>query len=253
MKITKEIPSDWRNLQNLVCKYLNQAGYCAEVAKTIDTVRGKLEVDVFATAENELLKRFICECKFWKTAVPKEKIHAFRTQVQDSGSMVGIFISSAGYQSGAVEAAKCSNVLLKDWDGFVELIANQWLRRRLIHLKKVVGPLSIYTDPMDVPKEIFSFPKDAEKYREMANKYMRIYMVSASLGMGVFDKESIELDGIMFDDLNSLFDYVENTAVKAIREFDELFEKYPIEQWKFDCLDYMGVGMLKGLLNEEWM
>ena len=52
MKITNEIPKDWRHLQDLVCKYLNQAGYSAEVAKTINTVRGKVEVDVFVTAKN---------------------------------------------------------------------------------------------------------------------------------------------------------------------------------------------------------
>lgn len=251
MKITNEIPTDWRNLQDLVCKYLNQAGYTAEVAKTIDTVRGKVEVDVFATAKNELLKQFICECKFWKTAVPKEKIHAFRMQVQDSGSMVGIFISTAGYQAGAIEAASCSNVLLKDWDGFIALIANQWLKRRMVHLKRVVAPLSIFTDPMDVPEEIFSVPEDAEKYRAMAAKYMPIYMVAASLGMGVFDEESVELDGNHFEDFNSLFDYIENIAVSAISEFEQLFEKYPKEQWKFDCLDHMGIGMLRGILNED--
>ena len=251
MKITNEIPKDWRHLQDLVCKYLNQAGYSAEVAKTINTVRGKVEVDVFVTAKNELLKQFICECKFWQTAVPKEKIHAFRMQVQDSGSMVGIFISTAGYQSGAIEAASCSNVLLKDWDGFIALIANQWLKRRLIHLKKVVGPLSIYTDPMDVPEEIFSVPDDAATYKEMAVKYMPVYIVAASLGMEVFDKESVELNGNLFEDFNSLFDYIENIAVSAISEFEQLFEKYPKEQWKFDCLDHMGIGMLRGILNED--
>lgn len=249
MRITNEFPTDWKNLQDLVCKYLNQAGYCAEVSKTIDTVRGEVEVDVFATAKNELLKQFICECKFWKTAVPKEKIHAFRTQVQDSGSMVGIFISSAGYQSGAIEAANCSNVLLKDWDGFIELITNQWLNHRMIHLKKVVGPLSIYTDPMDVPEEIFAVSEDAEKYKMMAAKYMPIYMIAASLGMGVLEKESVELNGRIYDDLNSLFDYIENTAVTAISEFEKLFEKYPKEQWKFDCLDHMGIGMLRGMID----
>lgn len=251
MDITKEIPTDWRNLQDLVCKYLNQAGYSAEAAKTIDTVRGKLEVDVYATTKNELLKKFICECKFWKTAVPKEKIQAFRMQVQDSGSMVGIFISSAGYQSGAIEAARCSNVLLKDWNGFIELIANQWLKRRMVHLKRVVGPLSIYTDPMDVPEEIYSVPDDAEKYKALAAKYMPLYMVAASLEMGMFDKESVELEGNHFEDFNSLFDYIEKTAVVAIDEFEQLFERYPKQQWKFDCMDHMAISMLRGILNED--
>lgn len=119
----------------------------------------------------------------------------------------------------------------------------------MIHLKKVVGPLSIYTDPMDVPEEIFAVSEDAEKYKMMAAKYMPIYMIAASLGMGALEKESVELNGRIYDDLNSLFDYIENTAVTAISEFEKLFEKYPKEQWKFDCLDHMGIGMLRGMID----
>ena len=46
MFLTSEIPTSWIDLQDKVCKYLVQAGYHAETAKTIDTVRGKVEVDV---------------------------------------------------------------------------------------------------------------------------------------------------------------------------------------------------------------
>lgn len=73
MFLTSEIPTSWIDLQDKVCEYLVQAGYHAETAKTIDTVRGKVEVDVYATAEDEMLKQFICECKYWDSAVPKEK------------------------------------------------------------------------------------------------------------------------------------------------------------------------------------
>lgn len=146
MFLTSEIPTSWIDLQDRVCKYLVQAGCHAETAKTIDTVRGKVEVDVYATAEDEMLKQFICECKYWDSAVPKEKIHAFRTVVQDSGSMFGIFISKSGYQSGAIEAASCSNVLLKDWNSFIDMISLKWYKNRLRKLTKIAGPLSIYTD-----------------------------------------------------------------------------------------------------------
>lgn len=67
MRITNEVPENWKDLQDKVCKYLNQAGYHAEVDKTIEMVRGKVEVDVFANSNNELLKQFMCKCKFWKT------------------------------------------------------------------------------------------------------------------------------------------------------------------------------------------
>lgn len=125
MTITNEVPTDWKDLQDKVCKYLNQASYHAESPKMIETVRGSVEVDVFVTSDDELLKQFVCECKYLDTPVPKEKIHAFRTVVQDSGSMLGLFISKNGFPKGAIEAASCSNVILKDWKGFLDLIANQ--------------------------------------------------------------------------------------------------------------------------------
>ena len=50
MRITNEVPESWQDLQDKVCKYLNQAGYHAETTKTIEMVRGKVEVDVFATS-----------------------------------------------------------------------------------------------------------------------------------------------------------------------------------------------------------
>lgn len=134
MKITNEVPSDWKDLQNKVCKFLNEAGYDSESPKTIKTVRGDVEVDVFSISNDEFIKQFICECKFWNTPVPKEKIHAFRTVVHDSGSMVGIFISKNGYQSGAYEAAYCSNVLLKDWDGFIDLIEDKWVKKTIFKI-----------------------------------------------------------------------------------------------------------------------
>ena len=167
LKITNEVPTSWKDLQDKVCKYLNQAGYNAVSPKTIKLVRGDVEVDVFVTAKEELLKQFICECKFWDTPVPKEKIHAFRTVVQDSGSMLGIFISKNGYQKGAIEAAYCSNVLLKDWDGFIELIAEQWLKRRFQQVLRLCYPLGVYNDPLDVSEQVFHDKTTKAQYEKL--------------------------------------------------------------------------------------
>ena len=81
MRITNEVPESWQDLQDKVCKYLNQAGYHAETTKTIEMVRGKVEVDVFATSDDELLKQFICECKYWETPVPR--VNAWYLYIED--------------------------------------------------------------------------------------------------------------------------------------------------------------------------
>ena len=116
MKFTDRCPATWKELQDDVALLLNQSGYRAVSPCTIDTVRGKVEVDVLVESPDELVKRIVCECKFWNSSVPKEKVHAFRTVVQDSGASLGLLISQAGFQSGAIEAANLSNVRLMTWN-----------------------------------------------------------------------------------------------------------------------------------------
>lgn len=235
MKITNEVPTSWKDLQDKVCKYLNQAGYQAESPKTITTVRGDVEVDVFVTAKEELLKQFICECKFWDTPVPKEKIHAFRTVVQDSGSMLGIFISKNGYQKGAIEAACCSNVLLKDWNGFIDLIAEQWLKRRFKEVVRQGYPLGVYTDPLDVSEQVFHDEKTKARYEELVHKYLPSYLAIKTMELGNFQSDkTITVDGVEFNDFNSLFEHVEVMYHQGILEFEDLFSPCPVEKWKLD-------------------
>lgn len=251
MKLTNEIPSTWRDLQDKVCKYLTQAGYHSETAKAIDLVRGKVEVDVFATSDDELLRQFVCECKFWESAVPQEKVHAFRTVVHDSGSMLGILISKNGFQKGAIDAAFCSNVILKDWDGFVEMIAKKWLKHRVKDVIDAAFPLTIYTDPMDVPKEIFDNLADKVEYENFQKKYMHSFMISRLLEFGKEIGDYIEVDGKRFEDFNSLFDYLETTYSKAVKEYDELFANYEREDWKFEKSNYLRLEPEKSYLFKK--
>lgn len=238
MKITNDIPKDWKDLQEKVCKFLNEAGYPSESPKEINTVRGTVEVDVFSTSEEELIKQFICECKFWNTPIPKEKIHAFRTVVNDSGSMVGIFISKMGYQSGAYEAAYCSNVLLKDWDGFLELIEKQWLKKQLPRIKKLAHPLSVYTDFLDVPFEKLS-QYEIEEYKKLNEKYIEVYLSCRNLKMTILGKENILVDGKIFTAFDELFKYFEEIFSIGIKEYEDLFKKNPVAQWKFELWEHM--------------
>lgn len=240
MRVTNEIPTSWRDLQDKVCKYLNQCGYHAESPKTIELVRGQVEVDVFATTDDELLRQFICECKFWETPVPQEKIHAFRTVVQDSGSMLGIFISKMGYQEGARKAAYCSNVILKDWDGFIDMIATKWVKTRFREILRLADPFGVYTDYLDVP--IDKFPTEAAKKEciRLQKKYIPPYMMARALEMGMHRPEDpVIIDGIQFDYFNCLFDYLEQVFVQGVNEFEELFASNPVEEWKMDFSDRM--------------
>ena len=238
MKITKIVPSDWKDLQDKVCKFLNEAGYPSESPKEIETVRGKIEVDVFSKTENEILRQFICECKFWNAPVPKEKVHAFRSVVSDSGSMLGIIISKNGFQSGAYEAANCTNVLLKSWDEFICLIDKQWIKEQYKRIKTLAHCLGVYTDHLDVPFEKLTEEKK-RKYISITTTYLRPYLAFRELEYKrIIEIDSITVNGDSFDAIDNLFLYFEKVFLTAIKEYEEIFAENPIDAWKFQYFDY---------------
>lgn len=146
LKFTNRVPTDWKELQDLVAEYLIVAGYKAITPCEIDTVRGKVEIDVCIESPYDLVKRIVCECKYWSTPVTKEKVHAFRTVVHDCGAELGIIISKSGYQSGAIEAAKFSNVRLETWDTFLELVKDKWIDNKLWSIKTMTARVMNYRD-----------------------------------------------------------------------------------------------------------
>lgn len=233
MRVTNEVPTSWKDLQEKVCKYLNQCGYHAESPKTIELVRGQVEVDVYVTTDEELLSQFICECKFWEMPVPQKEIHAFRTVVHDSGSMLGIFISKMGYQSGAKKAAYRSNVVLKDWEGFIDMIATKWVKNRFREIQRLGDPLGVYTDYLDVPIEKFKSEAAKEECIRLQNKYMKPYFMARSLELGMHRPEDpVTIDGKRYDYFNCLFDYLEKVFIQGVKDFEDLFVNNPIEDWK---------------------
>lgn len=49
----------------------------------------------------------------------------------DSGATLGMLISKNGFQSGAIDAAKCSNVILLTWEEFINTLSDKWLTTQL--------------------------------------------------------------------------------------------------------------------------
>src|SRR5690554_488282 len=99
--IESKLPETWEDLQNKVALILMECGFEAETPKIIETVRGKVEIDVFAI-DNSVKPNttYLCECKYWKNPIPQTVIHAFRTVISDYGANWGLIISSNGFQSG---------------------------------------------------------------------------------------------------------------------------------------------------------
>jgi hypothetical protein len=149
--IEREPGANWRDLQHRVAAILNECGLEAEVSKEIRLARGASEIDVFAidmaATPNSI---YLCECKRWHASVPQAEVQAFLSIVANAGAHVGLFISANGFQSGAYEVAKHTNVHLLSWTEFQETFVERWcanfwvpaFREKCDRLVGYVDPLS---------------------------------------------------------------------------------------------------------------
>lgn len=127
LKIYDTAPADWKQLQQFTGVILSECGFDTEIEKTIETVRGKVQVDVYAERKKVFESKTICECKYWQSPVPQTIIHAFRTIISDTGASQGFIISKAGFQKGAYEAIRNSNVSILSWEEFQDKFKMEWL------------------------------------------------------------------------------------------------------------------------------
>jgi len=149
--IEREPGQNWRDLQHRVGEILNECGLKAEVSKEIRLARGSSEIDVFAidlaASPNAI---YVCECKRWSVKVPQAEVQAFLSIVANAGAHVGLFISANGFQSGAYEVAKLTNVHLLSWTEFQHMFIERWcanfwvpvFRERCDRLVSYVDPTS---------------------------------------------------------------------------------------------------------------
>lgn len=127
MKIIKEKPKSWMDLQLKVGKILSECGFDVEIEKKIKTARGTVEIDVYAL-ENINARKYslLCECKYWNTSIPQTIIHGFRTVIADIGCNIGYVITTNKFQSGAREVAEKTNIELITWDEFQNIFFESW-------------------------------------------------------------------------------------------------------------------------------
>lgn len=148
--ITSRIPDTWQDLQQSVAQILSDCGFNVELEKVVDLGRGQAEIDVYA--EETIKGRrnlIICECKRWKSAVPQQVIHAFRTVTAEVGANAGYIISLNGFQAGAFEAIERTNVRLVTWEEFQREFEPTWLESHYSPtLTRELDPLLTYTEPL---------------------------------------------------------------------------------------------------------
>jgi hypothetical protein len=114
----------WSEYQEQVADFFRRLGLSAETNVPLIGIRTSHDVDVVVRSK---LAGFdvlwLVECKCWKTAIPKEKVLALRSIVDDTGADRGFIMAESGYQSGALEASRLANVTLTSIADLKETLA----------------------------------------------------------------------------------------------------------------------------------
>lgn len=243
MTIYENEPKNWKDLQNKVAEILTECGYKCETEKDIITTREKVNVDVYAKMNSQMAKsEILCECKFWKKAIPKHVIHSFRTVINDYGANYGLIISKIGFQSGAFESIKNTNIQLVNWLEFEETFRAEWIRKKLIATSKATKPLFDYVSVgfMVFFKEQLSklSQDELEKYHDLTRKYFTPVFAAGNLDYKSEDTKEFDIEmfdklfkysmgdlNVNFDSYKSYFLYLEKVCNEGLIEFDKLFKE----------------------------
>lgn len=261
-------PESWKEMEKSVAQILIASGMDAEIQKTINLARGTVTVDVFAQPKKSLYGPIICECKYWNTAVPQEKVFAFSKVVGDSGASLGLLISRHGFQEGAINAARYSNLKLLSWPEFIEYIKPFWLcetTRRCLGFGQI---LLRYADPLDVPTHLIGDQGRAE-YKKLLSKYRGLVQLLASLNIEVVSQ--VEYPAMLRDGdivcaaeafvnnyadmlqvrtADQLFTFLVDACEQAVNEFDKVFNGFDLDDTRYDEVSKYAGDLIDGLFPE---
>lgn len=146
--ISSRTPATWQELQVATAQVLAECGFTVELGKSIESARGKVEIDVYAEEIVRGRKYAIaCECKHWRARIPQTVVHAFRTVVAEIGANVGYLISLEGFQTGSFRASELTNLQLVTWQQFQELFVESWFESYFtVEVHKRFSPLMTYAE-----------------------------------------------------------------------------------------------------------
>jgi restriction system protein len=180
--ITRYELTSWQDLQIKAAQILSECGFKVEIEKKIQTVRGTVEIDVYAEEQIDGRRySILCECKNWKAKISQNTIFGFRSIINDIGSNVGYIITTSDYQSGAKEASFATPVELLTWESFQNLFLESWYSNYFYKLmSKSVAINKDYClvewfDDLD--------SEDRKKYYNIRNNLSDIFEIFSSFPM----------------------------------------------------------------------
>ena len=103
----------WRQYQERTASLFRSLGYKADVEAKLNGARARHVIDVLVTLTIGGVEiRWIVECKHWRKRVSKLHTVALAEIVKDVGADRAFLLSEFGFQSGAISAARYTNISL---------------------------------------------------------------------------------------------------------------------------------------------
>lgn len=182
--ISSRVPGGWKDLENSVAAILAECGMTVQQGVRVDLPRGHVDIDVLAEDTVEDISiRTVCECKDWSTNVPQEKVHAFRTVMLEIGAHRGYIITRTGFQAGAIEAARSTNIELLTYDEFQEQYFAKWFRSRIWALEKDLVNFKAYYEPAPWARRGYDLLESDEERAAYDAVWDKYYFAGTLLGV----------------------------------------------------------------------
>lgn len=113
----------WKSYQIETANFFKKLGLNSIIEHKLDGARGRHEIDVYVEGIiHGLPFIWIVECKSWNRNIPKEKVLALSSIIQDLGADRGLILSEKGFQSGAIRIAERTNITLSSLEDLNQTI-----------------------------------------------------------------------------------------------------------------------------------
>ena len=214
---------EWEVYEESVRGFFGELGLPSLRGKAVRGARGEHRVDVLVEFERFGVKQtWVVECKCWKTRVQKANVLTLQEVVDDIGADRSFLLSESGFQSGAVTAARNSNVTLSNLSDLRENAAADLNEQRWNVLMRRQVALREWNIETFVPKGA------TRSIGLRADRWEDLLYVTAQLGMleGAFQRSHAGafpvIYGIGRDDKPLRAKTMEDFLDGAARSLDEI-------------------------------
>jgi restriction system protein len=235
-----EQPRNWRELQNKVDWIFNCVGLSSQKVFKVDTPRGKIELDVYAIDPSSVDQiRYVVECKNWNNRIPQTVVHSFTTVMQETGANIGYIISKKGFQKGAIDYTKSTNIRLWTFNEFQNRYFEIWYRN---HFALVVFNLNTslihFTEPINTRRFKYqdNFNETQNKrFAELLKKYSDFVSLLSVIGSSNITRIKLKSSS--------------QSAIISLETINNTIEKCFQIQCHFQCYD-QALEQIKILINK---